>query len=270
MGSSIASLCHCPSFIDEKIGKMIFHPPQIDDSIYNQTLISSRSALVELKTSNNEKISVVQINPSYNKFPQKYIVFSHGNSCDILTMFDYFIDLADELNIGIIGYDYIGYGLSEKIVPTEQGCYDSIETVIDSLIDNWQIDPKNLYLIGHSLGTGITIDYISKHVWNTPVILISPYKSICKTVVDSFCVAPFDKFKNQHKLQHITCPIKIFHGCDDQVINIDHGVYIYNNLQNKTFDPVWFNGTGHNDIFQRITKEHYLDVLNYHDGNSIS
>lgn len=263
MGSYISSLCHCSSIIDEKIGKMIFHPPQIDVNIYSQILVSSRSALIELTTLNNEKISVVQVKPTFNEFPQKYIVFSHGNSSDILTMFEYFKDLADELNIGVIGYDYIGYGLSEKTIPTEQGCYDSIETVIDSLIDNWQIEPKNIYLVGHSLGTGITIDYVSKHVWNTPVILISPYKSICKVVADTFCVAPFDKFQSQHKLQHITCPIKIFHGCDDQIINISHGVYMYNNLRNKLFDPVWFSGTDHDNILQRITMEHYLDVINY-------
>jgi pimeloyl-ACP methyl ester carboxylesterase len=109
----------------------------------------------------------------------------------------------------------------------------------------------------------IVVDYISKYKWTTPTILISPYKSICKVVLDSSLTRPIDKFRSLSKLSSVKCPIKIFHGEADEVINISHGKEIYKNLGNKTFDPVWLAGIGHNNILEAINNDDIIEVLNY-------
>lgn len=261
MGSSLSSL-NPMTHIDQKMDKMIFFPPQIEHSLYYSMLNTHRSLLLDFKTINGKKISAVQVRPQNNVFPDRYIVYSHGNGSDILTMFDYFQMLADDLNVCVFGYDYIGYGLSENELPTEQGCYESLESVMDFLLHIWKINPKKILLIGQSLGTGITIDYVSKYEWNVPIILISPYKSICKVVMDTSCVRPIDKFRSQSKLKKVSCPIKIFHGDADDVINIKHGKELYNSLQNKHFAPTWLEGIGHNNILLKIKTDDYMEVIN--------
>ncbi|XWV26285.1 alpha/beta hydrolase family protein [Tupanvirus soda lake] len=261
MGLSLSSLTSPCSSIDDKIEEMIYFPPSRNTNEYHRILNTNRSKLLILTSKKGKKVSAVQIRPHHNTHPDKYIVFSHGNGCDIISMFDYCQCLSDSLNVGVILYDYIGYGVSEKERPTEEGCYESIDTVMNFLITNWQMDKKKIYLVGQSLGTGITVDYISKNDWETPVILISPYKSICRVVADTSCVTPVDKFKSQKKLKNVKCPIKIFHGNNDEVISISHGIEMYNSLKNKSLDPVWFEDTGHNNIIEKITKEHYMEVL---------
>src|SRR5258705_194298 len=84
--------------------------------------------------------------------------------------------------------------------------------------NNMNIEEKNIILIGQSLGTGIVIDYVSKNKWDSPIILISPYKSIISVVCDSSIVKPIDKFQSLKKIKSITCPVKIFHGKEDKTI----------------------------------------------------
>ena len=195
--------------------------------------------------------------------PSKYIVWSHGNGTDIYDMYLYFTKLCDELNVCVIAYDYVGYGLSENIRPTEKLCYESLETVMKYLLCELKINALDIYLVGHSLGTGVAIDYMSKNNWKTPSILISPYKSICRVVVNTSCVTPIDKFESNKKLSKIDCPIKIFHGESDELIHISHAVDLYDNLKDKSLSPVWFTGVGHNNMLQWITKDHYTEVLEY-------
>ena len=41
------------------------------------------------------------------------LVYSHGNACDIGYMNNFLTKLSRDLNINIISYDYIGYGLTK-------------------------------------------------------------------------------------------------------------------------------------------------------------
>ncbi|AGC01951.1 Alpha/beta hydrolase family protein [Acanthamoeba polyphaga moumouvirus] len=248
--------------IDDSIDEMIFMPPGYDSYVYNE-LNTEYSKLYILKTKRDHNVPMVQIRPYHNCFPKKYIVFSHGNASDIYSMFTYLRQLSNDLNVGILAYDYVGYGLSREEKPSEQKCYDSIETVINFLLDEYKLDKKNIYLVGQSLGTGIVMDYVSKNEWDTPIIIISPYKSICRVVLDTSCVRPIDKFRTINKLGDITCPVKIFHGENDQLINISHAKEIYENLFDQSFEPVWLPNTDHNDILEKITISHFREVLDY-------
>lgn len=247
--------------IDEKIEKLIYYPPDNTSRKDFNHLNTTHSKLLIL-SKNEHDIPIVIVNP-IGKKSAKYIVFSHGNGSDIATMFDYFKALANSCGVNVVGYDYIGYGLSRKALPSEQGCYDSLECTVDYLIKTLHVEPVNIFLVGQSLGTGIVVDYVSKCKWTVPIILISPYKSICTVVIDTSCIKPIDKYTTLDKLNQVICPVKIFHGTADKVISIKFGKTVYEKLLNKTFKPVWFEGVGHNDILESMTREHYMEVLDY-------
>lgn len=258
MGTSSSSdTC---SSIENSINSQIFMPPKVDPDHYKLYLNSNRSQLLTTNTKDETIISFVVIKP-LNVF-SKYIIFSHGNGSDIYGMFNYAKKLCDTYNVGCILYDYPGYGLSEGI-PTEKGCYSSLESVVNYVKNNMKIDDKNIILVGQSLGTGVVIDYACKHNWNYPIILISPYKSIISVVYDSSITKPIDKFKSLEKIKIMNCPIKIIHGESDNLIDISHGKTLYDNLNNKRFKPTWIPNVGHNDILNNITYEDLYEVINF-------
>lgn len=258
--SNMASSCDA---IDQKIEKMIYYPPTTDRKLFN-LLNTDISSLVLLNTKSNDVVPVVLVYPNRSRIVDKYIVFSHGNGSDIYGMFELFKIWSKTYDVCVVGYDYVGYGLSKISQPSEEKCYDSMETTMEYVLSNLCSDKKKIFLIGQSLGTGMTIDYASKNAWTTPIALISPYKSICRVVVDTSLLSLVDKFKSYNKLDKIKCQIKIFHGEADDLIKISHSITIYNYLKKKSLalDPVWFKQTGHNDILQKmIAQPKYLEEI---------
>ena len=106
---------------------------------------------------------------------------------------------------------------------------------------------------------------IFEYNWTTPIILISPSKSIPRVIIDYPIEMTFrhNTFNTLNKLKKNKCPIKIFHGLNDDVIPYSHSVDIFNNLQIKNFLPTYYKNIGNNDILNVITMEDYQQVLNY-------
>ena len=238
--------------------KLVFMPPQrigfsYPDGVNNYKIESKNGKKIELIVCYN--------NPNFDKV----IIFSHGNASSNEQMCYYLKELSIKLNVCVIGYDYQGYGNSEG-TPTEQNCYDDLESVVNYVktdtfyknIHGLYDNKSNIFLIGQSLGTGITMHYVAENDWINPVILISPYKSIFTVVFkeeSSFMMssARNDMFTTEKKLSKINCPIKIFHGINDRVISVDHSKKLFKNLPNKKFKPTYYKFCGHNDILERIS-----------------
>ena len=247
--------------LEKYMNDRIFQPPtpyMLSMESFNSNDLNIE--LLETSTKNSFKVSFVKITPK-NYF-EKYIVFSHGNGCDISQMLKYGKYLCYTFNVCVIIYDYLGYGLSDS-QPSEQGCYDSIEAVMDYIFSVLDVVPKNIILIGHSLGTGVVLDYVYKKNWTFPLILISPYKSIVTVVADSAFAKPIDKFVSIDKIKYINAPIKIYHGEEDKLINVSHGKKLYELIKNKKFKPTWIPKTDHNNILDKLTKRIYLDEIKY-------
>lgn len=273
MGSSSSSLC---SSVDDTMNSMIFHPPNNTPPEAWKQLNSPYSRLVEINTDKG-KISAVIISPKVSVTPIKnYIIFSHGNAATTWHMFPYCKNLSDKLNCITVAYDYFGYGLSEGKC-SEQGCYDSLKATIDYMKQNYGATEKNMLLIGQSLGSGIVFDYAAKTNWPSPIVLVSPYKSIIRVVTEnpemcssseslaassSFLLSSIDKFETHKKINKVSCPVKIYHGEADKLINISHSKDIHAKLGNKTLEPVYLPNTGHNDILDKIPMADFQDLLN--------
>lgn len=199
---------------------------------------------------------------------QKYLVFSHGNAEDMYSSDYLYRRLSNELGVGICVYDYPGYGLSTGN-PHERGCYENHEAVINALMREYYIPKENIFLVGRSIGTGVVVDYITSHAWTTPVMLISPYKSIFSVVTDkpdgSFnaysLLRAFDRFDSIGKIGRAACPIKIIHGCDDNIIPVHHGRDLYAAMPNKTLRPEWIDGVGHNDIGEYLQSSWFDELF---------
>lgn len=214
---------------------------------------------VTSKTGKN--ISMLKIVPNRQTQSDKMIIYSHGNAENLYLLSPFLQYLSNEFGIPVVSYDYIGYGITEG-VPSEEGCYESIETIVNNQL---KLNPNaKIMLMGQSLGTGVIIDYISKNNWKYPVMLISSYKSIPRVIVDMpiESLLKHNKFNSINKIDQTVCPIKFLHGKNDTLISYHHTVDLFDRLPNKKFKPSYFENIGHNDIIDVLTTELINEVLN--------
>lgn len=246
--------------IDSVIYSQIFMPP--DSAMDTLADLKKRGASTFTTESSKYNLSITACVAKPKILSDKYIIYSHGNGEDIFGAFEFMKVLADRLGVNCIVYDYPGYGKSTGEM-TEQNCYDSLEMVVEYVVKSGVL-PKNISLIGRSLGTGIVVEYVHTHNWTYPIILISPYKSIVTVVTESSLGQFIDKFKTIDKINKVQCPVKIFHGEDDNVISIEHGKEVYKNLpKGCKMVPCWIKHAGHNNIMSKLNDLDLMQVVFY-------
>lgn len=261
MGSSIS----CSNPIENTMNAMIFYPPNTPKESFEE-LNTAKSRLVTIMNG-DQKISALITVPQQYKFDEirnikTWLIFSHGNATDVYEMSSYQKHLSNQLDVVTIFYDYPSYGLSNG-KPNEENCYESSEIVIDFIMKEYGVLERNMLLVAQSIGTGILINSCSLRDWKTPIILISPYKSIGRVVCDSSIVSLIDKFETYRKLDRVNCPVKIFHGLQDTLIPHTHSRQIYNGLNNKILKPTFIMDADHNNILEKINIGDIQKVIDF-------
>lgn len=249
--------------IESSMNSCIFLPPILSEwNFKNFKNLSSNQKLLYCTSANGNKIAFYRITSDFNDYPNNWVIWSHGNAETIYDSLDYLTRLCNQINVGIIVYDYQGYGLSEGS-PSEQNCYDDITAIVNYVKNEMKINPDQITLIGRSLGTGVVVDYAWKNKWKRPIILISPYKSMTSVVSNSlaFSFRPLDKFVTIDKISKLKCPVKIYHGDKDTVIDISHSKELWELVQVKTFEPIWFSNIGHNNIVENINTIELMSII---------
>ncbi|XP_054266169.1 alpha/beta hydrolase domain-containing protein 17C-like [Macrosteles quadrilineatus] len=175
------------------------------------------------------------------------ILYSHGNASDLGTVAMVCVWLARKLNCNFLAYDYTGYGRSTGR-PSEKKIYADIETAYNILLEKYNCDPKDIVLLGQSLGSAPTLELATK-VSVGGVIVQSGFLSAFNVAFPreeprQLCC---DLFNNGGKIAKVTCPVLVIHGTDDDVINMSHGLNIYERSPNAV-EPLWLEGAGHNDV----------------------
>ena len=103
--------------------------------------------------------------------------------------------------------------------------------------------------MGRSIGSGPTVNLAAKKPC-CGVILVTPFMSAAKVVLDSSLVYPIDFFRNADAILEINAPIKIIHGTEDSVIPLKHGKQLYKMIKSKgkPYKATWIKNADHNDL----------------------
>ncbi|KAI5693356.1 hypothetical protein M8J76_015180 [Diaphorina citri] len=194
------------------------------------------------------------------------ILFSHGNAVDIGQMSSFFTGLGSRINCNIFSYDYSGYGISTGR-PSEKNLYADIDAAWNTLRTRYGISPENIILYGQSIGTVPTIDLASRYQVGA-VILHSPLMSGMRVAFPrTKRTWFFDVFPSIDKVPKVTSPVLVIHGTEDEVIDLSHGIAIYERCP-RPVEPLWVEGAGHNDIelfgqyLDRLKKFVSVELLN--------
>lgn len=171
------------------------------------------------------------------------VLYSHGNGEDIGNLMP-FLDFISKKEMGIITYDYPGYGLSQG-KPSEPGCYEAIDAVYEHLTQDLGVEPRRIVVWGRSLGTGPSC-YLASNLTVGGLLLETPFLSAFRTVTE-IPVLPWDRFGNLGRIQNITCPSLVIHGRLDEVIPFRQGRRIHRELpEPKSFLEI--PTASHNDL----------------------
>lgn len=212
-------------------GKIIGAPSWMDFKYVDEKLENGQQYEVRLS------YFVLHPEKKYKSDSSKYIIWSHGNASDLISTYRLMEEYYEQMKgrVGIIAYDYEGYGYSSGTY-SEKNSYNDLTLMVAHAIRNMKINKDNLLLVGQSLGTGVVVDFCHTHGWTTPISLISPYESIVKVVSGtetSSSLRSIDMFTTYTKIDDLLCRIIIYHGENDELISPKHSIEMYENNKGR-------------------------------------
>lgn len=181
----------------------------------------------------------------------KLILYFHGNDGNVSTSVSE-TALLRELGFAVLAVDYRGYGQSDGRFPSETSVYEDAEAALAALVGS-EIEPRDIYVYGHSLGAAVAIDLAAKHPELGGLIVESGFTSIydMARLEPKYGIYPVGLLLNQrfdsiNKVARLALPVLYIHGTADDVVPYEMGVALYERSGgHKRFVAV--RGGGHDD-----------------------
>ncbi len=211
-------------FFNQK--SLIFFPSKDMDPVPTDSNIQELS----FKTQDNIRLNGWFID---NK-SKKTVIFFHGNWGNISFNKER-IRIFNDLWVNGLLFDYRGYGKSEWIISDETDLYMDGEAAYQYMLSRGSL-PENIILWWQSLGGAIAIHTAqSKPVFKT--IIESTFVSMDRMAADNYWFFPTHlllrfHFNNFGKVQNILSPILVIHSSEDELINIQNGIELFQKIKN--------------------------------------
>lgn len=191
----------------------------------------------------------VKLNSVILKTPESrgLIMFIHGNAGTISYYHNY-AKRYNDLGYDFLVYDYRGFGKSEGRIMSEEQMFDDAQHIYNYAKTLYPED--KIIIVGFSIGTGIAANLASKNN-QKELVLIAPYfdmQSLLKERQVEFLkhVSKF-KLETNKYLQDVKSPIFIFHGDNDETINVSNSERLKKLLDKKVLLTI-IHGAKHVDI----------------------
>lgn len=188
------------------------------------------------------------------------ILFFHGNAGNISHRLDT-IKLYHRLGFNVFIIDYRGYGQSEGR-PSEAGSYLDAEAAWHYLVEDRQVRPEQIIIVGRSLGGGVAA-WLAQHYPAGALVLESTFTSIPDMAAYQYPYLPVRplarvRYNTLARVSTLALPLLIVHSPHDEVIPYNHGRQLFEAAP----EPKQFLETqgGHNDGFL-ISQEIYAMEL---------
>lgn len=161
-----------------------------------------------------------------------WILVCHGNAGNIsLPLRQQWSRALLEQGVGIVSFDYRGYGASDDGPLDEEALYRDARAVYDWMTGARGIDPQHIIIYGHSLGSGVA-SHLAAHVEAAGVILEGAFTSVPDVGATRFPWLPVrliaaERFATMQRIDSIAMPKLIMHASDDEAIPLVFGQRLY-------------------------------------------
>lgn len=236
MGSLISHIVFTPQ------KKQVDQDPEIEGDLF-------------IQANHNDQI---QVKMPINNEKNFYILVSHGNSEDINSISEWGKSLCNYLNVNVVMYEYTGYGANtDNSRCSEENCYKDIDAVYNHMVNVLKASPDRIIVFGRGLGTGPSV-YLASKQKVAGLILVSPFLSIYRIILNFRWTLPGDMFPNIDRIKNVECPVCIIHSIKDEVIPFYHAKELYKNAK-QTYAPLYIDGTSHNTV-DKITYDAFNHI----------
>ncbi len=157
------------------------------------------------------------------------LLFCHGNAGNISHRLDS-IKIFHDLGLGVLIFDYRGYGRSEG-KPSEEGTYLDAEAAWDYLLEARGKPRDKIIVFGRSLGGAVATELALR---KDPIGLIieSGFTSVPDLGRKFYPWLPVRllsrfRYATLEKIGSIKCPKLIVHSPEDEIVPFAHGKAIY-------------------------------------------
>jgi len=246
--------------VNSAITSAVFPAPDVPREAYAD--LENRRDLVKITTSKGDQIPAIYVRRSGSFAMAPFtVIYSHANAEDLSLILEYIDNVARSLDCDVFAYEYVGYSLSRfeenSKKPTEPGCYQSIEAAWKYCVEDLDIPPEKIIVMGRSIGSGPAIHLASQQsVAGTDkspkdmggAVLLSPIESGAR-VFNGMLTTSYDFFQNYKKMRLVNCPVAIIHPAKDEIVPVSNGKCLHLECQ-KPYEPLWIENCGHNDIPQ--------------------
>jgi len=172
------------------------------------------------------------------------VLYSHGNAEDLGDLREYLAEYASN-GYSVLSYDYPGRGTSDGDRPTEQGAYRAIESAWRFLVETHHVSPDRVIIYGRSVGGGPST-WLAARERPAGLILESTFVTAFRALT-RVPLTPFDKFRNNHWIRKVACPVLIIHGTEDRTIPFWHGLSLHADAPGPKAS-FWAEGSTHDDV----------------------
>ncbi len=161
-----------------------------------------------------------------------WVLVNHGNAGNIsLELRQAWSRALLAEGVGIVSYDYRGYGVSDNGPLDEEALYRDARSVYDWMVRVKRIDPQRIIIYGHSLGSGVAT-HLAANVEAAGLILEGAFTSIPDVGASRYPWMPVrllaaERFASVERIDSIAMPKLFMHASDDGVIAFEFGKRLY-------------------------------------------
>jgi uncharacterized protein len=164
---------------------------------------------------------------------EKVLLYLHGNGVNIGVNAEHAARFQS-LGMSVLLVDYRGYGRSEGAFPSEQSVYADAEAMWKHLVKDRGIQPRNIFIYGHSLGSAIGIELALRHPNAAGLIVESAFTSIRDMAKRDllFRAVPVSliltqRFASISKIARLKLPVLFLHGSHDTLVPFSMSQRLY-------------------------------------------
>eukprot|EP00011_Vannellida_sp_DIVA3-517-6-12_P000638 CAMPEP_0114614732 /NCGR_PEP_ID=MMETSP0168-20121206/5804_1 /TAXON_ID=95228 ORGANISM="Vannella sp., Strain DIVA3 517/6/12" /NCGR_SAMPLE_ID=MMETSP0168 /ASSEMBLY_ACC=CAM_ASM_000044 /LENGTH=914 /DNA_ID=CAMNT_0001825787 /DNA_START=60 /DNA_END=2800 /DNA_ORIENTATION=+ len=208
---------------------LIYRPPAPPS--YDETL----DGLIRIPGGDGDTTVPTVFLPYKNKdgSPALYtILHIGGNASDLGTRLSWLKTLNLTLRVNVCSFEYPSFGLYGG-EPSEKGCYAAAAATYDHLVQERDIDPSHIILMGKDLGAAVAVWLLHDSAAGgsrigkrrpkrsaSGVILQSPFTSLLGVAGSKVPMFKADMFDSAKRIAAVSCPVYIAHGEKDELVDI--------------------------------------------------
>ena len=147
------------------------------------------------------------------------LLYLHGNDLNIAGEIDRIARLQ-RMGFSVLAVDYRGFGKSGGEFPSELQVYEDAEAAWNYLVQARQVDARQTFIYGHSLGGAVAIDLAVRHPEAAGLVVEATFTSMSEMAKSIYWIFPVDWLLNQRfdslaKVRELHIPVLFVHGTAD-------------------------------------------------------